>query len=147
MKKTNPFDELLERLESRAEGDEGCDKSDFHDALSNAEMIKHLKVGYSLLTRVPDLKPGDIIRGVRELTESHIRNWDHPHILVEILETPATVTLDNDGLASNITSKRHDCIVACCVPNKGNGWIVRHYADMREWEPYPLTGKETKTNA
>lgn len=141
-KKDNPFSELLERLTERAEGHEhGEACPNCHPPLSHADMIQHLRVGFGLLTRVPELKPGDIIRGVRELTESHIRDREHPHILVEILATPLQLTLDAEGLALPYTAKRYDCVIASCIPVKGNGWILRHYADLREWELYPDADK------
>lgn len=146
MKKDNPFEELLESMsrrgQAKSDDDDGPPHSERHEKLSHAQMLKHLMVGYGFLTqpRKP-LKAGDIVRGIRELTESHIRDWDHPHIILEILEKPVRLTLDHEAISTNISSKHYDCVVLSCVPTKGKGWILQHFADSREWELFPDADK------
>ncbi len=104
-----------------------------------AEQIRALSTAYALLNEPVTIKPGDIIRGRRELAEGMIRDWEKPHILLELLPTPILLSLDSEKIADCSAAKRYDCVIGCLLihPTRKGLFFLRYFADIREWELFP----------
>lgn len=115
-------------------------------AVSDADMIRSLKAGYALFHEEVNLKPGDIIRGKKELTSHMIKYWDRPHIVLEILETPVVLALSGEDAADCSSCKRYDMIIGAATMRSDPSLLLRFYADAREWELFPDADKIGKAD-
>lgn len=133
----NKFDEILGRLKGLGEKTEAMPTPLVE--LTMAERVRALRTGYALLQEPITIKPGDIIRGRKELAEAMIRDFDKPHILLEILPHPHPLTLNSENIADSTAAKRYDCIIGYMVSHsqRGGPFFLSYLADIREWELFP----------
>lgn len=143
----NKFDELLAKLKGlRENADDGNPSAPVE--FDVARHVRALRTGYALLMEPVTIRPGDIVRGRKELAEAMTRDYEKPHILIEILPRPVPLELDSEHVADSTAAKRYDCIIGTMVshPQRGGPFFITYYADIREWELYPgidtLTDKE-----
>lgn len=145
----NKFDELLTRLKELRENEDGEKVSPPPPEFDMAKHVRALRTAHALLQEPITIKPGDIIRGRKELAEAMVRDYDKPHILIEILPHPVPLTLNSKRVGDSPASKRHDCIIGFMLthPERGGPFFLTFYADIRDWELYPgidnLTDKES----
>ncbi len=109
------------------------------ETTSLAEQVRALSTAYALLNEPVTIKPGDIIRGRKELAEGMIRDWEKPHILLEILPNPVQLTLDSEKVADCSAAKRYNCIIGAMLAHhtRKGLFFLQYYADIREWELFP----------
>lgn len=99
------------------------------EALLNALPALTAKVTYTV---------GDILRGRKEFVSGHIKNWEEPHMVVEILSEPVQMTLGPNDIGFCNSSKRYTMVVANVQPD---GMITYYYAEPRDWELHPDAAK------
>lgn len=116
------------------------------EKISDAEMIRNLKTGYALFNSPQEFKPGDIIRGKKELTAYIIKFWDRPHIVLEILPEPLTLSLTAAEASECTSCKRYDMVIGSTTFGKDPAFMLRFYADHRDWELFPEADKLGKAD-
>lgn len=98
-----------------------------------AEQVTSLRDSMALLNKPHVFKVGDVIRGKLGIANDY-RSFQEPHIVLEVLERPKTVHIDESSVGTVNAARRYDMIVGGMLYRDGEVLMGRWLVDSRDWE-------------
>ncbi len=126
------IEKLLKQARAAADS---SDRKGVDNDMTEQQQADQLRDCMAAFVSHKPFKVGDYVR-YRNDCCGYIRNGSRLHIVMELIDPPLEVPMDEADVGSNIAYRKYDTIL--CVTDKGDkGRVLKYVADSRELELWP----------